>query len=135
MQRVDLNSMFRLVKFEKSGQDIQSHILPLVAALETKVAEREGRITKIRAEYDITDADVIEAMALIQRGAYATNALGPITMTKKQIPQGVFSNLDAEQSAIYTEREQIKKLTIVARNLDPVTFYSLTYDELEWLSF
>jgi len=135
MQRVDLNSMFRLIKFEKTGEEIRTHILPLVVALETKVAEREGRIAKIRAEYDITDADVIEAMAQMQRGAYSTNAIGPTTITKKQIPHGVFTNLEAEQSAIYTEREQIKKLTIVARNLDSATNYHLSYEELEWLSF
>ncbi|RKH88742.1 hypothetical protein D7Y21_13540 [Corallococcus sp. AB045] len=127
---------------------LQKKVRELVA----RVEEREGRLKRIREEYQI-NAERLAALVIqyqnrdsnfvsyqSQNGASQTSI----------VPAGVIANLISESEMIDSERGQIRKVELVLRNLPDAELYheprtgavrsrqplhQLTDDELEYLGF
>ena len=149
--------MFRY-EYQKSASEISVAILAKIASVKAKVEERIERITKVRAEYKITDAALLDVMkqarAAQARGAMVMNystsnapaqggGMDDETIT---IGAGIVNFLLTEQDFIEGEQSQVERLELVARNLkDPIAYtdegqaYSklieISYEEAKYLGF
>jgi hypothetical protein len=151
--------MFRY-EYQKSATDLTGAMLAKITALKVKVEERIGRITKVRAEYKVTDAALLDIMkqarAAQKAGAmimnYSTSSNGPTGMIDGSdaelitIGAGIVNFLLTEQDFIEGEQSQVDRLELVVRNLkDPVSYtndgkpytqlISISYDEAKYLGF
>jgi hypothetical protein len=151
--------MFRY-EYQKSATDLTGAMLAKITALKVKVEERIGRITKVRAEYKVTDAALLDIMkqarAAQKAGAmimnYSTSSNGPTGMIDGSdaelitIGAGIVNFLLTEQDFIEGEQSQIERLELVTRNLkDPISYtddgkpymqlISISYDEAKYLGF
>jgi len=157
VQRID--HMFRY-HYQKSATDLVGAMGAKVTTLKAKVEERIARIVKIRAEYKVTDAamlDIMRQARIAQKAGamvmnYSTSSTGPTGMTDDDnaelitIGAGVVNNLLTEQDYIDGEKAQIERLELVSRNLkDPVAYtrdgqpytelISISDDEAKYLGF
>ena len=154
--------LFGHFTYEKTTDEIGSAMQKKVESLKAKIVEREGRIAKIRAEYEISDQDMIqlltqEAQHNIQnnvRGAkmsYTLTTASPGAEVgandERIIGAGVVQNLLTERSLIEDEQASVKQMERIVRNLKPlqkITENGTTYElnqfelsdaELEFLGF
>jgi len=159
MKVQDAEHLFHNFTFEKSSKDIVAAATRKRDTVLTKIHEREERLAKIRNEYKITDAALIDIMRQARQQT-ASNAVSysfsngvPSSVPSRDgrglteetitIGAGVVNNLLTEQDFIEGEREQIKRLELVIRNLAdlPTGFegairgHRLSYVELEFLGF
>jgi phage-related protein len=134
VHNVNIRSCFNAIKITKTGQEITRKAEERVIGLDTKIHEREERIKRIKTEYNIEDKDLLQALANANQ-TYSNAQLSGGDGAQKFIPAGVVQNIQTENSLIVAEKEQIEVLSLLARNLDPVEKYSLTFDELKLLSF
>jgi hypothetical protein len=150
--------MFREFSYEKTLDEIKEAMTKKIAALRSKVIDRESRIVRIREEFSISDADMIDLLAQAAHEAVsnravkmsyniqATNAPGGDGGTRI-IQAGVVQNLLTEKTLIEQERESVEQLERIVRNLVPVTHHAhdgtvymqtswtLNENELEFLGF
>ena len=158
MRVEDIHRLFNFT-FEKSSKDIVAAANRKTEALLAKIGEREERVRRIRAEYRITDAALIDiltqARAALQRNdALAMNYSAKNSSIPSQpggaeadetitIGAGVVNHLLTEQDYIEGERAQVTRLGFMIRNLQdlPTGFegairgHKLSYDELQFLGF
>ena len=112
-----------------------------VSALQAKIAEREERIAKIRRDNEITDAVLVDLLRQAESGRANSNTYYSVSKSVKQgaeqtlvIGAGVVASLQAENDAIDQERNAVRRMERVARNLAYVKGEcEVTYDELRFL--
>lgn len=143
----------------KSSHDTITACDKKVASIKVKIEERVLRVNKLREEYGITDAILIDllqqARAANKRGEaklsymvqsqsyHGDGASG--TLHETQIAAGVVNNLLTENDLIESERSTVKQLELISRNLKdlpdrtitsgvrPLRGHELSYEELEFL--
>ena len=157
----EVDSMFRGVSYNKFTSDrLREAMTRKVTNITAKIEERQGRITKIRKENDISDAMlsdmILQYMQDQQRGQQRLSYSNSIqntgtTNTPKEVtvPAGVIANLVTEKSLIETETAEVKRLGLILRNLKDTqpfvtdkgelqerpVIHSLTDAEIEYLGF
>lgn len=131
---VEADDMFNAVKFKKKGDVYKAHAVKKVTALEDKIVERQQRIAKIKAEYNITDADLFEALSNNQMQQTYSNSQ-PLANARQSIPAGILQNIQTERVNISTEKGHVDRLGLLARNIDVDVMHDITFDELEFLGF
>lgn len=171
MHAHNINHMFQGLTFEKTAKEIVDKAKAKITRLRGKIEERQERVKRLRAEHEIDDGALIELLtqarnAMTRREnvmsysysnrsvAAGANASGP---QERQIGAGVVNHLLTESDFIEAEKEQIKRLDLIAKNLrsipdrslstmpvgitqvgddtrPPLTF-QLSYEELEYLGF
>jgi hypothetical protein len=148
--------MFSNFSYEKSIDEIKEAMGKKITFLTNKITEREQRILRLRQEFDISDAELIDL--LTQYGnEMVSNSRVSASMSyalnkanggdQKIIGAGVVQNLMTEKSLIETEKDSIEKMERISRNLRPVRHitpdgtewfqnsFRLSEDELEYLGF
>lgn len=128
MASTSVRHMFGNFTFSKTIPEILEAVEKKVAALKSKITERENRIIRIRKEFDITDADLISLLsqAAQQQGRHVANSynLNSTTGETKVIGAGVVQNVLTEQSEMAQEKEAVDRLLLIKRNLRPVPHYA-----------
>lgn len=154
VQRID--GMFHF-SYTKSSGEIREKAAQKVAALRFKIEERKERIKKIRGEYKITDAILIDLLEQAREASrkndnkmsYSVSNAPSQQQTQGMseeiiIGAGTVNNLLTESDFIKGEESQVKRLQLIARNLqDEETEWSngkpvghkLNESELEYLGF
>jgi hypothetical protein len=140
MHNVDVNRMFGMVVFTKAGKEIRDKAAAKATTVRAKIKEREERIKRIRKEYKITDAVLVDLMAqaMNDRTALTYANTRPVrgrAATLTTVPAGVVTNITTEQTAMESEREQATRLDLLARNVGLAAEHKLSFDELEFLGF
>lgn len=160
MHAQTIDHMFGSLHYTKPVAEIREACRKKAEQIRAKVEERQGRLERLRREYDVSDADIIQLLTMARK--QARHDLGPVSYTynklssspgggtrmeEKTIGAGVVNNLLTESDFIEAEREQAKKLDFIIRNLKPIirfsdtgapytqTEFSLSQDELEFLGF
>jgi hypothetical protein len=151
MQVQNISHMFSFA-FEKSTTEIIGACRQKESALRTKIEEREGRVSRVRAEYKITDSVLIDLLSQARAASKRNDALmnysssvpgqnesgEPVQVT---VGAGVVNMLLTERDFIDGEKAQADKLSVIARNLRDYTdergivrtSHRLGYDELRFL--
>jgi hypothetical protein len=133
--------MFQDVRFFKPGIEMAEKARARAVEITAQIAEREGRITTICAEHSLSPADLF---ALAQSGGeHAGTASyrgwrGEGSAYKapvRDLPAGVVSALVTESEQIESERQQVRTLELLARNIDPDANHEISFAELEYLGF
>lgn len=121
-------------EFEKPSAEIVAKVNDKIAALKQKIAERQSRVAKLREEYGITDAVLIDlltqARAAIKRNeprmnySFGSVSLANLKQTLEAAQQeevtigaGIVNNLLTENDNIEAEKMQVQRLEMIARNL------------------
>jgi hypothetical protein len=137
---VCLDRMFQDVKFYKVGGDIAEKARTKVVALGVRIAEREARLADVCTQYSLSPADLFalaqaageHAGTAAYRGHYGGSAYkAPV----RDLPAGVVSALVTESEQVESERQQLRTLELLARNLDPSVQHEISFAELEYLGF
>jgi hypothetical protein len=139
--KVALDRMFQDIKFFKTGNEIAEKARARLVVIAAKIAEREARMAEVCSQYSLSAADLF---ALAQsagehagtggyRGGYGGgNAYkAPV----RDLPAGVVSSLITESEQVESERQQIRTLELLARNIDPNAEHEISFAELEYLGF
>ena len=149
--------MFGSFTYEKECTAIKEVMSKKVEGLKAKINEREGRIVKIRKEYDISDVDMINLLTQAAQGVHqnakmsytisSQAASGSDSQEERLIGAGVVQNLLTERTLIEDEQASVKQMERVIRNLKPLqkitengtlymqTGFELSDTELEFLGF
>ncbi|TQF09790.1 hypothetical protein FJV41_42850 [Myxococcus llanfairpwllgwyngyllgogerychwyrndrobwllllantysiliogogogochensis] len=145
--------LFESVRYNtKTTPDLRGAMRKKVEELETRIAEREGRLQRIRDEYQIDPERLATLVIQYQNkeSAFVSYQAQGGSPRDTVVPAGVIANIIREREMIDSERGQIRKLELVLRNLpeselynDPRTgevksrqpLHQLTDDELEYLGF
>ncbi|WP_224246250.1 hypothetical protein [Hyalangium gracile] len=144
--------MFDSVRYNtKTTPELREAMQKKVKEIVARIADREGRMKRIRDEYQI-DAERLAALVIQYQNqdsdfvSYQSQG----DSTRGVVPAGVIANIISEREMIDSERGQIRKMELVLRNLpetelynDPRTgavksrqpLHKLTDDELEFLGF
>lgn len=150
MQVQSIRNMF-CFEYEKSSAEITTAMKKKIQALKAKIGEREERLAKVRKEYKITDAALLDLMKQARQASKNVNAMSyslnaSITEGPEEqivIGAGIVNFLLTESDFISGEKEQVDKLELITRNLKDLlhpelkTFHGhkLTENELEYLGF
>jgi hypothetical protein len=150
MQVQNISHMFSFT-FEKTTAEVLAACKAKEIALRSKIEDREGRVARIRAEYKITDAILIDLLSQARAAAKRNDSLmnysssvqpndsgEPQTVT---VGAGVVNMLLTERDFIDGEKGQADKLALIGRNLRDFTddrgiaraSHHLSYDELRFL--
>lgn len=142
--------------YEKTTAEIKAKATEKIASLQKKIEERQVRISRLREEYSIDDAALVQLLTAARRQAgaerftYSSNSRaddGTNRMEEKTIGAGVVNNLLTESDFVEQEKADVKKLNTIVRNLRPLPritqngnnysedSFSLSYEELEFLGF
>jgi hypothetical protein len=162
---LDPRTMFRGLSFTKSATDIIVAATKKVTTLKAKITEREQRIVDLRKEYDIDDSALIQLLTESRKRDASMSAAMTYSFSKslsnseigsshsapkaeeRIVGAGVVNNLLTENDFIENEKEQVKSLELIARNLKAIPRFSttgialpdeefkLTQDELTYLGF
>ena len=132
----------------KTSAELRKAMSAKVETLEARRTEREGRMQRIRDEYNI---DAEKLAVLLMRFKKTSGTVSYDNQGEGDlIPAGVIANLVREREMIDNELQQVKKLKLVQRNLkDEVQFavegtgeiktkpavHELDDEELEYLGF
>lgn len=119
------------LSFSKSSHEIKDKATAKILFLVAKITEREGRVARLRNEFEISDADLIKLLSQAASDA-VSNARIATTMSYnigsndnvRVVAAGVVQNLLTEQQLIEQERDLVTKLQMVIRNLRPVVHYA-----------
>ena len=155
MQIQHIENMFNFT-FEKPASEIVERASRKAAAIRQKIEEREGRIKRIREEYKISDAILVNIMAQargqMQRGAAAlvynakVRSNDGLHEEDVEVAAGIVNNLLTEHDHIEGERAQVDKLEALVRNLKDLRRFApdgteymqghvMTMAELKFLGF
>ena len=146
--------------YQKTSGEIFEKVQVKAEAVKSKIAEREQRISDLRKAHDISDQDLIQIYAQAaqaaregqHRNTYSirTNAVAASGSEPEEriIGAGVVQNFLSESGLIETEKEDLKKLESIKRNLRPLVqfstdtgaqytddFFTLNEEDLEYLGF
>jgi len=153
VQRID--SLFNFT-FEKPAAEIVERAKDKAVTTRRKIEEREVRIKRVREEYKISDAALVDIMAQardqMQRGAMAlvynskVRSDDGLREEDVTIGAGVVNMLLTERDHIEGEKSQVEKLDMIVRNLKDLRRYApdgkeymqgheLTAVELKFLGF
>jgi len=146
-------------EIEKTVDEIRQAMEAKAKSVRAKIAERQGRIARLREEYEIDDAALAQlfmaarrqANANAMRFSYSTSnksaTSGDDRMEEREIGAGVVNNLLTENDHVASEQADLKRLELVSRNLDSLaritdggvqwtqTRFQLSHEELEYLGF
>jgi hypothetical protein len=139
--KVALDRMFQDVKFFKPGGEIAEKARAKVVVVAARIKEREGRMAAVCAEHSLSAADLF---ALAQsggehagtggyRGGYGGGSAYKAPV--RDLPAGVVSSLVTESEQIESERQQVRTLELLARNIDQGASHEISFAELEYLGF
>lgn len=162
----EIHGAFRGVQYnQKNAAEIEQAMERKLTAVSAKIQERGERIRKLKAEYEITDAALVEIITRynkdVQRGIHGatySNSIsnsvvgqnGPKPQAEKLIPAGVISNLMTEMEYVQSELEEVERMKLILANLQhsvlathPTTgatitreaVHTLTDSELRYLGF
>lgn len=159
MKIQEIGHLFRFT-YTKSSAEILAKMEIKAAALRSKVIEREERVAKVRAEYKITDAVLVDLLRQARAAAKRNADLGArmsynISSRKGDVDRddideelvigaGVVDGLLTESDLIEAETSQIARLELIGRNLKDEerewsegrkVGWSLGEDELRYLGF
>lgn len=158
MQVRGISHMFGNLRFTKTAAEIVEKCKSKTIALKAKIEERQKRVADLRREYEIDDAALIELLTAARKQqnslsnySYSTSKLGiggKKELEEKVIGAGVVNNLLTESDFIEGERDQVRTLEMIARNLKPIPRFAsgngtplpedefvLDSEELEYLGF
>lgn len=157
MHAQNLDHMFGHLSFKKTATEIVGAATAKVATVKAKIEERQKRINDLRKEYGIDDAALVQLLTAARKQSQSmqftyssvSNAqVGGGKMEEKTIGAGVVNNLLTENDFIEGERDQVKALERIIRNLKPIPQYAtgnglalpdagftLSTDELDYLGF
>lgn len=149
----DPDTLFSSVRYRtKTSPELREAMQKKVNELRGYISDRDQRIRKIREEFQIDAERLAQLLLQFQKnntGFVSYNAQGSDGRSVV-VPAGVIANLIQEQQMIDSEREQIRKLELILRNLrdtepyaEPRTgevrtrpcLHQLTDNELEFLGF
>lgn len=146
-------------KYTKPASEIVEKAKTKAAQIRAKIEERQGRIAALRAEYEIDDAALVQLLQAARKQQRSHDKMsysysqsnarvdGGKQMEEKTIGAGVVNNLLTENDFIEAEKEQVKTLDLMIRNLKPIPRFSfngttlpeeeftLTSEELVYLGF
>ncbi len=154
MKVQDISHLFSRFQYTKSSTEIVEKMKVKMIALRQKIAERTERIAKVRAEYKITDAVLVD---LLQQARAASRRDALMSYSSKQkhegstgteedlvIGAGVVNQLLTENDFIEGETSQASRLELIIRNLKDAERqwsggralgWELSEDELRYLGF
>lgn len=152
VQRID--SIFNFT-YEKTATEIVDRAKEKAATIRSKIEEREVRIRRIRQEYKINDAALVDIMAKARDQAKRGEAMFYSSTVKSEdgsgeeeitIGAGVVNMLLTERDHIEGEKANVEKLDMIIRNLKDLRRYApdgkeymqghqLTTAELKFLGF
>jgi hypothetical protein len=148
--------------YEKSYHEIIDKTHAKIGKIKAKIEERQTRIARLRKEYSIDDGALIQLLTEARKNAanhaannmysYSSTSNAPVgsgnRMEERTIGAGAVNDLLTENDFIESEKDQVKRLELVARNLGPITrfasgdgtkyeqtHFDLSTDELEFLGF
>lgn len=145
-------------KYTKPAQEIISKAKSKTEHLKKKIEERQARLVALRKEHEIDDAALIELLEAARREQKRgevrmsfsyTKALSPSSAARAEasIGAGVVNNLLTESDFVSAERDEVKALELMIRNLKPIPRFAengnplpeeefqLSAEELEYLGF
>lgn len=142
-------------KYEKPSTEIKNAAAKKAVALNLKIEEREERIRRVRAEYNITDGVFItlleqarkqlRSVAASSTFSYSNSRVdssGKMVEEQAVIGAGTVNMLLTERDFIESERDQVTKLNLIVRNLQDlpddrgnIRGHKLTAEELTFLGF
>jgi hypothetical protein len=147
------SSLFRSVRYNtKTSPELRAAFTRKLTEVRALTQGREDRILRLRDEYHIDAERLAQLIMQFNRdsnGFTSYNAQGS-TPNAPLIPAGVIANIIHEHEMIDSEREQLRKIELILRNLSDSEFYNnpqtgeqhtrpclhqLTDDELEYLGF
>lgn len=157
MRAQNIDHMFGSLTFTKSADEIKAKATIKIDKIKAKIEERLKRISDLRAEHGIDDAALVQLLqaARKQQGAmqfsYSTSNVqtgGNAKMEERTIGAGAVNFLMTEHDHVEAERDSVKTLENIVRNLKPIARYSsdtgaripdaefvLSTDEIEYLGF
>lgn len=156
MKPADVKHSFNFT-FEKTSEEIKTKCQEKALSLTAKIEDRQARVAALRAEHGIDDKALIQLLTEARKHSqdrttfsYVSNSPvqnGP-AQQERTIGAGVVNFLLTESDFIESEKESIKRLQMIIRNLRPLVRnaaengaeypedrHSLTYSELEFLGF
>ena len=116
---------FHNLEFHKKGSEISLQALKKIKYLKGKIKERQGRVEKICKQHGLTAADFF---------GNVDEFIGS-TSNSYQIQAGEQSQLRTESTLIQQEKQELKNIELLARNIDRKKKHKLTFAELEYLEF
>lgn len=147
---------FSGLHFQKNFSEIIEKANAKISKLKAKIDERIKRIADLRQEYGIDDTALIELLTAARRAqqsmdnmsmSYSYTKSGPQKPEEATIGAGVVNNLLTENDFIESERDHVRNLEFITRNLKPYkkfsttgvetvqTEFDLSKDELIYLGF
>ena len=128
---IRIESLFGGLSFTKTAEEIRRAAALKLGQVTCKIDERKKRISQLRKEYNINDADLIQLLtearrdleARTSRMSYSISNSGGGTAggtDEKIIGAGVVSNILTESDQIEAEKDQVKHLGLIVRNLKPI---------------
>jgi len=156
MRALDINHLFGKLTFTKSASEIIEFARRKTIKVNAKIHEREKRVQKLRDEYRIDDAALIQLLTAARNNVQAmsfTYSMSNLPIKDKtetgecEIAAGVVNNILTENDFIKSEKNQVKTLDRIIRNLKPIEEYTsdgtklpdsefvLTTKELDYLGF
>jgi len=158
MRPTDISHMFGSLTFMKTATEIVVAAKAKIELISAKIEERQKRLADLRREYNIDDAALIQLLTAARKqqqssqytNQYIFNTTQPDQqsgMVERAIGAGVVNNLLTENDFIEAEREEVKKLKMIARNLKDIPRYAengmelppagfmLCSEELQYLGF
>ncbi len=137
--KVQLDRMFQLIRFFKPGAEVAEKARAKISVVTAKVAEREKRMAEVCAENSLSPSDLF---ALAQAGgehagtgSYRSYGGSAYTAPVRDLPAGLVSSLVTESEQIESERQQLRTLELLARNVDQGALHEISFAELEYLGF
>ncbi len=161
MKSIETGSTLRF-SYQKTSAEIKTKIESKIIELDDKIKERENRIAALRKEYEIDDSDLVQLLTAARRASQKQESAMTFSYTRSNIAvqsggtlsqertigAGVVNNLLTENDFIESERDAVKNLLLILRNLQPLVHYNestggaytidmfqLGKDELEYLGF
>ncbi len=123
--------MFGSFTYMKTVDEIVTAVRKKIEAVKGKVSEREARIVRLRAEYGISDVEMISLLSMAGKDAVNNRPMSSVSYNlsdeadaPKVVAAGVVQNLMTERSLIEDEKESITRLGLIARNLKPTTLFT-----------
>lgn len=146
--------MFGNFTFEKTVDEILTAVAEKIDSLKAKINDRMERVVRIRKEFDISDADLISLLSQANQDAVSNRQLATSLSYNlnsggetKIVQAGVVQNLLTEQQLIEQEKDSVTRLSLIERNLRPITHFAdngkeytqnmfrLSEAEIEYLGF
>lgn len=132
----DVDQMFHGVNYNRfTSAEVRTAMQGKVDAVSAKIRERAGRLAKIMAENDISDAMatdmVLQYMRDRERGqerVMYSNTARPRNVPNAapreiNVPAGIVSNLVTEKGLIETETAEVNRMILILRNLKDEEYY------------